>query len=231
VAVVLVGVAVGPRAVAAIGGAVAGATPTPTPTARPTPEPLPACEVASVPAVYASYDDWGRTLLDTRYTVGASYVPPDLVPITQAGLTGTAQVRSIVIADLSTLVDAAKVDGVDVQVNSAYRSYADQDALYAQTVSKYGAEWARTSTAQAGHSEHQLGTAIDFGGSIGWWLNDNAWQYGFVGSFPADSSPAKTCYKAEAWHYRYVGRANAQLIHDSGLPLREWLWFNTLANR
>jgi hypothetical protein len=52
----------------------------------------------------------------------------------------------------------------------------------------------------------------------------NAWRYGFVMSYPADASPDRTCYKPEAWHYRYVGPATAAAVFRSGLSLREWLW-------
>jgi D-alanyl-D-alanine carboxypeptidase len=221
----LAAVALGPWMV----GAIEGAGPTPTPTPTPTPKPLPACEFADVPAVYVSYDDWARTLLDTSFMLDAGYVPPDLVPVSEAGVGGSGEVRSFVIPDLQALVSAARADGLDPRVNSAYRSFDDQASLYADTVRQYGKEWALSSAAQAGHSEHQLGTAIDFGGAMGAWLVANAWQYGFVSSYPDDASQPKTCFKGETWHVRYVGRATAEAIHASGLTAREWLWVKTLA--
>ena len=45
-------------------------------------------------------------------------------------------------------------------------------------------------------------------------------------SYPADRSPAFTCYRGEAWHFRYVGRERAALVTQSGHSLREWLWAN-----
>ena len=41
---------------------------------------------------------------------------------------------------------------------------------------------------------------------------------------PAEWSPQRTCYKAEPWHFRYVGRDAARAVRESGLSLREWLW-------
>ena len=35
---------------------------------------------------------------------------------------------------------------------------------------------------------------------------------------------ARICYKAEPWHFRYLGRATARTVIDSGLSLCEWLW-------
>ena len=84
-------------------------------------------------------------------------------------------------------------------------------------VSGYAA--ALRSSARAGHSEHQLGTTLDFrsyGGSAPWnyadwgttkagaWLRNNAWRYGFVMSYPKGKTSV-TCYAYEPWHYRYVG--------------------------
>ena len=36
----------------------------------------------------------------------------------------------------------------------------------------------------------------------------------------------QTCYGAEAWHYRYVGRDIAAEVHASGMTLRAWLWLH-----
>ena len=94
------------------------------------------------------------------------------------------------------------------------------------------------SSARAGHSEHQLGTTIDFrsyGGSAPWYYADwgktravrgsrkNAWRYGFVMTYPKNKISV-TCYAYEPWHYRYVGRNRAAAIRASGLTLREYLW-------
>jgi hypothetical protein len=37
---------------------------------------------------------------------------------------------------------------------------------------------------------------------------------------------AKVCYSYEPWHYRFVGRELAKLIHASKLTVREYLWAN-----
>ena len=94
-------------------------------------------------------------------------------------------------------------------------------------------------SARPGHSEHQLGTALDFRSAddptppwqlddfadtaAGGWLHDHAWEYGFVLSYPKGAS-AETCYAYEPWHYRYVGRDIAAAIHASGQTPRRYLW-------
>ena len=59
--------------------------------------------------------------------------------------------------------------------------------------------------------------------AAGAWLQQNAWRYGFVMSYPKNKRDL-TCYVYEPWHYRYVGRDVAKAVEESGLALREWLW-------
>jgi zinc D-Ala-D-Ala carboxypeptidase len=183
----------------------------------------PACAFAEDPAPRSGVDDWARTILDTSYSLGRDYVPPDLVAVGKADIAGRGRVRTAVIADLRALARAAAKADVAISVNSAYRSYADQVASFDSYQAAFGTDEALRSVARPGHSEHQLGTTIDFDGDLGW-LAANAWRHGFVMSYPAGASPGRTCYKPEAWHFRYVGRADAAAVRESGLSLREWLW-------
>jgi zinc D-Ala-D-Ala carboxypeptidase len=216
------------------------AKPTPTPTARPTPLPgsLPACTYADVLTPHHRYADWRITLLDTIYRLPSSYAPRDLVDVGHAGLNSGYAVRSILIDDLRAMAAAARAAGAPLQVVSAYRSYAQQEATFAYWVKVAGLEAALKASARPGHSEHQLGTSIDFtslGGDKPWnyadwgtttagrWMAENAWKYGFVLSYPRNSFD-KTCYKYEPWHFRYVGREMASEVRHSGLTLREFIW-------
>ncbi len=56
-------------------------------------------------------------------------------------------------------------------------------------------------------------------------MKAHAWEYGWLMSYPKVSL-ATTCYDFEPWHFRYVGRNLAALIHASGLTTREYLWAN-----
>ena len=106
---------------------------------------------------------------------------------------------------------------------SAYRSYDDQRRTFDSLVEAYGRDFALESAGRPGHSEHQLGTTLDFAGNDRW-LAERAWEFGFVLSYPLDRSPARTCYKPKSWHFRYFGRARGAAIQASGLSPREWLW-------
>jgi D-alanyl-D-alanine carboxypeptidase len=197
-------------------------TPAPTKVVKPSSTPPP-CSFDDIPATHGQLSDWQSTLLDTSYTLSPTYAPPDLVDVSTAGLDGQGQLRSFVIPDLKLMVDAAARAGIPLIVASAYRSYADQDATYKDIETNYGQDYAQKAAARPGHSEHQLGTTIDFTGGEAW-LAAHGYEFGFILSYPQAFSPDMTCYQPEPWHYRYFGRERALAIHNSGLTSREWLW-------
>ncbi|NLI19889.1 MAG: M15 family metallopeptidase, partial [Actinomycetales bacterium] len=202
-------------------------------------QPLPACYYGDVPTRFQAYDDWYRTLLDTIYLLPSTYAPGDLVDTGAAGLNSGYSVRGLVVNDLRDMAQAARAAGAPFVVTSAYRSYATQVSTFNYWVSRIGYSAALLTAARPGHSEHQLGTTLDFTSPSGvepwdysdWgtsaagaWLRENAWRYGFVMSYPPIVSPSVTCYTYEPWHFRYVGRQAAAAVHSSGLTLREYLW-------
>ena len=82
----------------------------------------------------------------------------------------------------------------------------------------YGQETADRESARPGASQHQLGTAIDFGSitdafartRAGKWLFAHAGEYGFSLSYP-QGYEGITGYRYESWHYRYVTKAGVLL--------------------
>jgi len=155
-------------------------------------------------------------LVDKKHALSSSYIPPDLVNIREYGLRTTKKylrIRRIVIPDLTAMAEAARLQGVELVIGSSYRSYAYQKQLYSYYVRTEGKEKADKESARPGHSQHQLGTTMDFSPidnkfietKGGKWLDKYAWKYGFSLSYPPDSESI-TGYKYEPWHYRYVGR-------------------------
>jgi D-alanyl-D-alanine carboxypeptidase len=202
--------------------------------------PLPACRYDDILTTPRRYVDWSITLVDTILRVPSTYAPPDLVPVADAGLAGSGKVRAVAVADLKAMTDAASAAGTPIAVQSAYRSYAQQKVTFQSWVDRLGYSAALKVSARPGHSEHQLGLAIDFrsdqggppweGGDwalspAGSWMKANAWTYGWVLSYPRNEF-SKVCYSYEPWHYRYVGRDLAKKIHDAKLTIREYLWAN-----
>jgi D-alanyl-D-alanine carboxypeptidase len=208
-------------------------TPAPPPPAGP-----PACRYDDLLTFHTGLGSWRITLLDTIYMLPSSYAPGDLVDSSAAGLNRGYPVRAIAVDDLAALVRDARAAGASLAVVSGYRSHAQQASTFQYWVDVAGYEAALRTSARAGHSEHQLGTTLDFttaGGASPWeyadwattregaWMAANAWRYGFVMSYPRGSY-AQTCYDYEPWHYRYVGRELAAQIRASGLTPRQVLW-------
>ncbi len=201
--------------------------------------PPPQCSYQDVMTAHSGTGDWRISLLDPIYMVSRSYVPPGLVSVSKANIQGGGYVRRSIISDLASMAAAARNAGAPLRVTSAYRSWSQQRSLYQLEVDRYGEKVARESVARPGHSEHQLGTTIDFtsGASTakawayndwantkaGSWIKANGWRFGFLLSYP-DGKKAVTCYRYEPWHYRYVGREMAADVRASHLTLREYLW-------
>ena len=201
---------------------------------------LPECRYDDVLTLHKGYKQWNKTLIDSMYRLPKAYAPPpSLVSTDRANVSGNEKVRAFVVEDLKALVRAGRLAGARLTVVSGYRGWAEQEWLYNREVAKLGEEQARLSVARPGHSEHHLGTTIDFGSPddtkaswyhddwaetrAGGWLYANAWRFGFLLSYPKGKTDL-TCYKYEPWHYRYVGREIAADVRGTGLTLRQYLW-------
>ncbi|OIO32467.1 MAG: hypothetical protein COZ49_03310 [Candidatus Yonathbacteria bacterium CG_4_10_14_3_um_filter_47_65] len=123
---------------------------------------------------------------------------------------------------LESLVRDAQARGLDLFVVSAYRSFDEQNDLKSSYTVVYGSG-ANQFSADQGYSEHQLGTTVDFttrevGGTFlpfkdtnaYGWLVENAHRYGFILSYPENND----YYQFEPWHWRFVGKELARLLHD-----------------
>lgn len=169
------------------------------------------------------------------------FEPPDLVRLGGIPRVLGQPVSAVVMPDLEVMVADAQRAGVSLVVLSAYRAYDEQDAIFERNVLRtlYRGDRARTReeaetetarfSARPGHSQHQLGTAIDFtspevGYSLGArfadsdtgrWLTANGWRYGFV--FPyTEAGETRSGYRSEPWHVRWVGRELAAIMHADG---------------
>jgi D-alanyl-D-alanine carboxypeptidase len=132
--------------------------------------------------------------------------------------------------------------GLHPTIISGYRSYSSQSIAWNKWLDKQP-ERASIISAPPGHSEHQLGTTVDFGSpelpalvgddeiefhtnfymtSEGAWLAKHAHEYGFVLSFPRETFELTGMYY-EPWHFRFVGREMAATLRDEGTSLVSYL--------
>jgi len=158
--------------------------------------------------------------LNEHYTpIRLSQIEPQYVYIEQE----PEQIHAAVLPYLKNLLDAAKSNGIELFVRSAYRSFNEQEFLKASFRVTYGTGTANTFSADQGYSEHQLGTTVDFittgqnGQLDGFektnayqWMRNNAHKYGFTLSYPENNA----FYIFEPWHWRYVGVKLATYLHD-----------------
>ena len=155
-------------------------------------------------------------LIDKKHNIGSDYEPTNLVKLVKNEdyiiNKNTLSLRQDVEAALRVMAQAAKKDGITLDVSSTYRSYATQERPFNYWVSVDGLEEAERESARPGTSQHQLGVAIDFGNiedsfaltDSSKWLVENAAKYGWSLSFPQGYEEI-TGYKYECWHYRYIG--------------------------
>lgn len=146
--------------------------------------------------------------------------------------------------DMKAMLAAAKEDGVDLMICSAYRSVEYQTQLYNNRVQKYINEGynreeaqkiAATINAVPGTSEHHTGLAADivtpsyqslnsgFAQTEAFrWLYAHCAEYGFIMRYAEDKQDI-TGIIYEPWHYRYVGKQAAEIIMREGICFEEFL--------
>ena len=155
-------------------------------------------------------------LLDKRHSLPSDYEPADLVHLDGTGLPVSRaghRLRKPAFDSLVVMDKAARSEGISLLVSSSYRSYAYQSEVFSRNVAEMGKKEAERVSAAPGTSQHQLGTAIDFGSitdafaetAASKWLAKNAGRFGFSLSYPKGQE-GLTGYVWESWHYRYIGK-------------------------
>lgn len=144
--------------------------------------------------------------------------------------TGKKQVRSEMYEPLKQMINDAKKEGLKLQVISAFRDWSTQEYLFNNSKKKNGLDYALIYSAKPGHSEHELGLAIDFNTTQEKfkktkeyeWLKNNSYKYGFIERYPKNKVFI-TGYGYEPWHYRYLGVDIATKIYIENITYEEYL--------
>lgn len=142
---------------------------------------------------------------------------------------------------LTKMYKSAKQEGLELVVNSAYRSYQTQVETMADFVARYNTQYANEYVAQPGASEHQTGLGVDltsqsvvegkritFGDTEEYrWVIKNCARFGFIIRFE-DGTDGITGIAHEPWHLRYVGEDVAKEIQKNGWTFEEYCLYNNV---
>jgi LAS superfamily LD-carboxypeptidase LdcB len=117
---------------------------------------------------------------------------PDGTTVFDDGIAGVANLDSELLGALRQAATDAADDGVELYVDSGWRSPDYQDRLFREAVSEYGSEEeAARWVATAETSAHVSGDAVDIGPSDATaWLSEHGAEYGLC-----------QIYGNEPWHY------------------------------
>ncbi len=138
------------------------------------------------------------------------------------------------------LHDALAEEDIHVDLDSAYRSVAEQERIVQDFTEKYGEDYVKQYVAVPGYSEHHTGLALDLYLNIDGqdvYENEDMVQYPEVWAKIHEKLPEYsfilrylegkedvTGYSYEPWHIRYVGDpAIAKEITEKGITLEEYL--------
>ncbi|HET6967240.1 MAG TPA: M15 family metallopeptidase, partial [Ornithinibacter sp.] len=158
------------------------------------------------------------------------FVPPDLT-VPAMDHAGGHRLRSDAAKALAEMASASVDAGAGrVGIDTAFRSFETQEALYAETLARRGRAWTDTWYLRPGFSEHQTGLTVDLlpvGRSDctindcidetpqGAWLARNAWRFGYLLRYERGET-STTGVGFEPWHFRYVGTNLARAYHEGG---------------
>ena len=164
-------------------------------------------------------------LVNKNYAVSEDFEPENLV---DAG--NGYRLNQEAFEAFKEMQAAAKAEGLIFEINSAYRSVAEQQSVFNAQCAQYGQAYCESHVAKPGFSEHHTGLALDVktphNGTFAYskeftWLKEHAQEYGFIWRYQ-ESQEKYSRFAEEAWHYRYVGKELAQQVKDSGLSYDEY---------
>ena len=150
--------------------------------------------------------------------------------------TGAAmQLQDVCLEALVAMSEAARADGYNLYLKSAYRSWKTQNTMYYNRLKRNNGKddgW----VSKPGASDHQTGLGCDVV-PRSWrdksmnekmasapecqWMAAHCHEFGFILRYPEDKEEV-TEINFEPWHMRYVGIPAATYIMENGLCLEEF---------
>jgi LAS superfamily LD-carboxypeptidase LdcB len=162
----------------------------------------------------------GKEEVDREHALPHEYMASDMevLPLKwQSDPKREAKLRKEAADAAVKLFEAAEKETMVLRIVSGYRSFETQRKLYLSKIEKTK-DLNQNVVAKPGHSEHQLGTAMDISGldiktqlvqsfantPEGRWVKENCKKFGFRLSYTPENEK-ESGYIAEPWHLRYMG--------------------------
>ena len=166
-------------------------------------------------------------LVDENHVLPVSFVPEGLKDLEGTGIRLNQDAAE-------AFLNMSKAVPVPLYAANGYISATAQQNLYDNKWQQYidegyseerAALAIKEAYAPGGQDEHQLGLTVDVSAESnrslsydfrstdqGRWLSEHAWEYGFI--YRDETKP---------WQLRYVGEVHAQIMHEQGLNLEDYL--------
>ena len=183
-------------------------------------------------------DMWCLILTNAQYPI-----PEDYLPVLKEVPGQGQSVDERIYDPLMEMLSDMKEQGLSHVVCSGYRTLDKQEMLFNRKVSAYvkqgysmeeANQMARRLLSIPGSGEHCLGLAVDIycesyqkleagfaETKEGKWLREHCWDYGFILRYDQGKEEL-TGIDYEPWHFRYVGKAAAQYLKETGMCLEEF---------
>ncbi len=182
-------------------------------------------------------NDWRLVLVNKQHPIPTDY------DFNLGRTKDNIQCDERIIDDLLLMMQAAKEDGLNLAIQSPYRTSDRQEYNFNKRIKYYMGQGlsymdAYKKTSQVitvpGCSEHEIGLAIDITSDTfqpllqefadtaeGKWLAEHSYEYGFTVRYPLDKEYI-TSIEYEPWHFRYVGREAAKIMYEENICLEEF---------
>ena len=152
----------------------------------------------------------------------------------------TIKIEKEALKKYNELKEAMAKEGVEILLDSGYRSVKEQQEVWDDFEEKYGIEYTKNTVAVPWYSEHHTGLAIDIvikkdgvlieenedmiaEKEIFAKIHEKLSDYGFILRYPEGKKDI-TGYNYEPWHFRYVGSTEiAKDIADRDITFDEYM--------
>ena len=187
----------------------------------------------------ANNNDLYLLLVNKKHKLPEDWIDKIELITTQNSLGRAFEVEKVTLEHFEALREKLLEEGINIELDSTYRSVKRQEELWAEFEQIYGRDYCEKYVAVPGYSEHHTGLVVDVclikDGII---IDDNdamiaekeifakvhshLAEYGFILRY-LEGKEEITGYAYEPWHLRYVGLEVAKKIAEKKLVLEEYL--------